>query len=106
MYSGNLTATYRMDVGRLGELTSRLSWSYNGDKASDSVDFRSTHVDKYGVLGAGLTLNLPDGKTAIALNGSNLLNRTYFLTAIPAGDTTLRYFAPPRTFSLEVRREF
>jgi outer membrane receptor protein involved in Fe transport len=57
-------------------------------------------------MGAGLTLALPDGKTSIALNGSNLLNRTYFLTGIPLGDSTLRYFSPPRTFSLEVRREF
>jgi hypothetical protein len=105
-YSGNLTASYRMDLGSLGELTSRLSWSHNGQKASESADLRSTHIDKYGVMGAGLTLALPDGKTSIALNGSNLLNRTYFLTGIPLGDSTLRYFSPPRTFSLEVRREF
>jgi iron complex outermembrane recepter protein len=105
-YTGNLTATYRMDVGRFGELTSRLSWSHQGQKASDSADFRATHVDKYGTMGAGLTLALPDGKTRIALNGSNLTNRTYFLTGIFLGDSTLRYFAPPRTFSLELRREF
>ncbi len=105
-YTGNLTATYRMDAGRFGELTSRLSWSHNAQKASDSADFQSTHVDKYGVMGAGLTLALPDGKTSLALNASNLLNRTYFLTGIFVADTTLRYYAAPRTFSLEVRREF
>src|SRR5262249_21279350 len=105
-YSGNLTATYRMEVGRLGELSSRLSWSHTGQKASESADFRSTHVDKYGVMSAGLTLDLPDGQTSIALNGSNLLNRPYSLPAIFAGDSTRRYSAPPRTFSLEVRREF
>jgi iron complex outermembrane receptor protein len=105
-YTGNLTAIYRMDLGRFGELSSRLSWAHNGQKASESADFRSTHIDKYGVMSGGLTLELPDGKTEIALNGSNLLNRTYFVTGIPTGDTTLRFFSPPRTFSLEVRREF
>jgi iron complex outermembrane recepter protein len=105
-YSGSLTASYRMDVGRFGELSSRLTWSHQGQKASDSADNRSTHVNKYGTLSGGLSLALPDGKTEIALNGSNLLNREYFLTGISLGNTTLRYFAPPRQFSVEIRRDF
>ena len=105
-YSGNVTASYVTDLGRFGELGSRISWAHNGQKGSDSADNRSTHVNKYGTLSAGLSLALPDGKTEIALNGSNLLNREYFLTGIALGNTTLRYFAPPRNFSLEIRREF
>jgi iron complex outermembrane receptor protein len=105
-YSGTVTAIYAMQVGSFGDLSSRITWSHQGQKASDSVDFRATHVDKYGTLGAGLTLDLPDGKTQIALNGANLLNREYFVTGINAGDRALRFFAPPRTYSLELRREF
>jgi iron complex outermembrane receptor protein len=105
-YSFNISAVHALDVGRLGTLSSRLSWSFTGDKSSDTIDFDSTHVDKVGTLGAGLTLALPDGKTSISLNGSNLLNRTYFLTGIELGATTQRFFAPPRQIGLEVRRQF
>ena len=56
-----------------------------------------------------LSLALNDGKTEIAVVGRNLLDRDYFANAINLTDsvgTTLRYYAPGRGLSLELRRLF
>jgi iron complex outermembrane receptor protein len=108
-YTFNVAAAYGFSLGDLGDVLTRVSWRHEGEKSSDVADPRFTRVSKHGTLGARIALTLADGQTEFALFGSNLLNREYFSNAIDLSGslgTTLRYYAPPRNFGLELRRNF
>ncbi len=73
------------------------------------LDPHFTRTDKHGLLNARIALELQDGRTEIALYGSNLLDRRWFGNAIDLSGSfgsAIRTSMPPRRYGLEIRREF
>jgi iron complex outermembrane receptor protein len=103
------TAAYSLPFFGLGDLTSTVRWFHQATKGSDILDPHFTRVNKHGVLSGRMGLMLNDGKTEIAVVGRNLLDRKFFENSIDitgSVGTSLRYYAPGRTFALELRRTF
>jgi iron complex outermembrane recepter protein len=108
-YLLTFATTYDLDLGALGLLSTRAQWTHRGAQANDAADSRSIRSDKYGLLDARMGLMLPDGKTEVALFGTNLLDRVYFNNGIDASDTVglaVRFIGPPRRYGVELSREF
>jgi len=99
---------YSQDVGTLGAFNGRVSWTHRGQQGNDILDSEAVRSNKYGLLDGRLAFQLPDGKTEIALFGTNLLDREYFnngLDLTPSLGLALRFQGPPRRYGLEISRE-
>ncbi len=108
-YLLTLAGTYDLDLGPLGLLSTRAQWTQRGIQANDAADSGSIRSGKYGLLDARMGLVLPDGKTEIALFGTNLLDRVYFNNGFDTSDTVglaVRFIGPPRRYGVELSREF
>jgi len=102
---GSVTASYRFATA-WGDVRPSLTWSHEGKKATDSIDSEAIRVDKRGLLSGRVAWELPDGKTQLALYGSNLTNREYAINGLNLFTTALRFYAPPRQFGIEISRDF
>jgi iron complex outermembrane receptor protein len=108
-YTMTYGASYSLPLGTLGELRARLNWRHEGTRSSDTANTEFLRVGKHGTLSGRLSFELAGGTSSIALFGSNLLDREYFSNAIDLSalnGTAQRFYAPPRTFGLELRRRF
>jgi len=103
-YTGSVSVSYDMPLGRLGDLSSTFSWSYRGSKSNNPQN--SEFSNKVGLLSGRIGLDLPDGKTRIALFGSNLLDREYVANSLDIVRQTLQFFGPPRQVGVEITRSF
>jgi outer membrane receptor protein involved in Fe transport len=108
-YTGNAAALYTIPAGSLGDLRLRTEWTHRGASGTDVVDSPLLRKGKNGELDASITLALADGKTELVLFGNNLLDREYFTNGVNLGDSlgiAYRFFNDPRTYGVEVRRQF
>ncbi len=105
-YTFNLGAAYTLPVGSLGDLTTRLGYSFAGEKESDVSDPHFNRADKRGLLSGRMSFAMADGKTEIALYGENLTNRVYLANAVRGISSTLLYYGAPRTYGIELSRRF
>lgn len=107
-YQINIAGTYTLPLGDLGELRTRVSWFHEGKRTADVLDQHYTRKAKHGLLDARMTLALADGLTEISLFGRNLLDRRYFTNGInlAALGSAARFYAPPRTYGVVLRRSF
>jgi iron complex outermembrane receptor protein len=108
-YTMRFGVGYRLPLGGLADVRLRADWRHTGRSSTDAADARILRKGKHGVLDASFTWMLPDGKTELALFGSNLLNREYFENGIDFGDSfghATRFYAAPRTYGMELRRLF
>jgi len=106
--NGNLTATYTLPLGELGDLKTRASWYHRGRTTFGPVS-RTLDETKVGILSSRVTLAFADGKTEISLWGDNLLDREYLNDGLNFEDgfaSSLAYFGPPRMYGFEIRRKF
>jgi iron complex outermembrane recepter protein len=102
-------ASYEVPLGTLGTLGTRAQWVHRGTQANDALDSRSVRSGTYGLLDARMSLELPDGKTEVALFGSNLLNRSYFNNGFDVSSTigvATRFQGAPRRYGIELRRRY
>jgi iron complex outermembrane receptor protein len=107
-YLASFAVGYQREIG-IGLWSTRLQWTYRGTQGNDTVDSDSVRSNKYGLLDGRIGLELMDGKTEIALFGSNLLDRVYFTNGFDASSSVgvgVRFLGPPRRYGLEVRRAF
>jgi iron complex outermembrane receptor protein len=108
-YLMSFVVGYQTELWRLGSLSTRLQYTHRGTQANDTVDSRSVRSEKYGLLDGRLALELWDGKTEVALFGTNLLNRFYFTSGFDASQSVgvaVRFPGPPRRYGVELRRAF
>jgi iron complex outermembrane recepter protein len=105
-YTFNMSASYTLPVSTLGDLRTRVGWSHTGTKASDVSDPHFNRVKKHGVLSGRMAFEFSDGVTEVALFGDNLLDRRYLGNAVLGVSTALQFYAPPRTYGIEVSRQF
>jgi iron complex outermembrane receptor protein len=107
-YLLSFAVDYQRELG-FGMWSTRLQWTHRGAQGNDTVDSESVSSSKYGLLDGRIGLELMDGKTEIALFGSNLLNRVYFTNGFDASDSVgvaVRFLGPPRRYGIEVKRAF
>jgi iron complex outermembrane receptor protein len=105
----NFSAQYDFTAGSYGDASARLDWSYKS-KAYDLDRAPEGTQNKVGILNGRVSLMLPDGRTEIALWGTNLLDREWEAK----GDGTDQSFSGsvtytilrPRRYGIEVSRRF
>ncbi len=108
-YLMTFAVDYERAVSWLGEVSSRVQWTHRGQQANDPRDSRSIRSSKYGLMNASLSVELNDGKTELAIFGSNLLDRDYLSNGIDASDVfgqAVIFQGQPRRYGLELRRRF
>jgi iron complex outermembrane receptor protein len=115
-FSGALNAEYHTAVGNGGDLSLRLTYSYQSEVTAttevtlDPVTHVVTapiHQDGYGLLSAG-AIYKTGGAWTFALQGSNLNDKAYLTTGYVIPSTGVRpgFYGAPRLWSLSARYEF
>jgi iron complex outermembrane receptor protein len=96
-----------------GLVTTSLGWygqsAVNFAAAEDIQGSTHGRQGKYGLVDARIGLQLPDGRTEIALFGKNIFDREYVDGALDFTDgfaVTSLYFGAPRTIGIELSRSF
>jgi iron complex outermembrane receptor protein len=105
----DFAVNYSLPLFSLGDLRTRINWRHDAKTPSIVADPSFSRIPKHGVLGSMLTLDFKDGVTSLALFGTNLLDREYFVNVIDfsgSNGTAQYFFAPPRQYGLELRRKF
>lgn len=108
-FTMNLAAEYSFQFLDLGLMSARAEWAHVGGRFNDPDNQEGLYAGKTGQLSARLALELKDGQTEIAIFGKNLLDRRYIANGInfeDIGGTVTRYYGPPQTYGIEVRRDF
>lgn len=108
-YTGNLAASYMLPLGGLGDMRLRAEWTHRGKSGTDVVDSDVLRKGKNGELDATITLAMADGVTEIVLFGNNLLDREYFTNGVNLNGSlgiAYRFYNDPRTYGIEIRRQF
>jgi iron complex outermembrane receptor protein len=111
-YTLGVTGGYSF-LTRAGLVATRLAWyGQSGVNFAPAEDLQGSSYGKqgkYALVDARVGLQLRDGKTEIALFGKNIFDRRYVNGALDFTDgfaVTALYFGAPRTFGLELRRNF
>ncbi|WP_448142685.1 TonB-dependent receptor [Stenotrophomonas bentonitica] len=106
-FSGALSVEYRTDLANGGNLSARVSYSYQSEVWPTTDLSPVIRQDGYGLLNAGVIWRLDDAWT-FSLQGTNLADEEYRTTGynIPAVGTLLGFYGPPRQYSLSVRYDF
>jgi iron complex outermembrane receptor protein len=102
-------AQYVWQIGDAGTLTPRLDWSYQAAFHSQPVNSQFNRVPNYYVLNGRVSWKSADEKWDLALEGTNLTDKLYYLTFFDnQGSTqnTLAQPAPPRQWAVTVKRSF
>jgi iron complex outermembrane receptor protein len=106
-FSGALNVEYRTDLASGGNLSARVSCSYQSEVWPTTDLSPVIRQDGYGLVNAGVIWKLDDAWT-FSLQGTNLADKEYRTTGynIPAVGTLIGFYGPPRQYSLSVRYDF
>ncbi|MEG2802888.1 TonB-dependent receptor [Stenotrophomonas sp.] len=106
-FSGALNVEYRTELANGGNLSARVSYSYQTEVWPTTDLSPVIRQDGYGLLNAGVIWRLDDAWT-FSLQGTNLADKQYRTTGynIPAVGTLIGFYGPPRQYSLSVRYDF
>jgi iron complex outermembrane receptor protein len=111
-YTLSVTGSYSFPSD-YGLVTTSLGWygqsAVNFATAEDLQGSTYGQQGKYALVDARVGLQLPDGKTEIALFGKNIFDRNYADGALDFTDgfaVTSLYFGAPRTIGIELSRSF
>jgi len=111
-YTLSLTGAYTFS-SNYGLVTTNLGWygqsAVNFATAEDIQGSTHGRQGKYGLVDARIGLQLPDGKTEVAIFGKNLFDRHYVDGALDFTDgfaVTSLYFGAPRMIGIELSRSF
>jgi iron complex outermembrane receptor protein len=115
-FSGAVNAEYRMPVGDGGELSMRVTYSYQSEVTATTEVTKDPvtqavvnpiHQDGYGLLGAGLIWRT-GGAWTVSLQGSNLNDEAYLTTGyvIPSTGVRTGFYGNPRQWTLSARYDF
>ena len=108
-FSFNVGVTHNLEAGDWGSFISNVSWYHQGKTFQNTANSKSVQQPKFGLLSARVAWQLWDGKTSIAFFGRNLLDRRYIVGALDLRQVTgtnQAFFAPPRTYGIEIIRRF
>jgi len=108
-YQTSTSIEYSFDLSRLGMVVARADWSTQSQQFLEVTNADALKAGKRGLLDARLSLSLMDGVTELAVFGKNLLDREYLVSGVDFSNTfgnVQRFFGPPRSYGLEIRRRF
>jgi len=106
-FSGAVNVEYRTDLANGGNLSARVTYSYQSEVWPTTDLSPVIRQDGYGLVNAGVIWRLDDAWT-FSLQGTNLTDKEYRTTGynIPAVGTLIGFYGPPRQYSLSVRYDF
>jgi len=113
-YNSTLAMQYRIELGGAGTLTPRIEWNAYGVRhfsaSPDSAAAIAAFTQGgYSLWNGRIALDLPDGRTQIAVFGRNLFDKHYMNDGIEFADSLslgLAFFGAPRTVGVEINRKF
>jgi len=100
-FSGALSISYIQPMGDVGELRTRLGYSYQSSVIPTTDLSPLIAQDGYGLIGASVIWQI-DEQWKLALQGENLADKEYRTTGynIPALGVISGFYGAPRTVSL------
>ena len=114
-FSGALNVEWRTDFANGGNLSTRVSYSYQSDVVATTEVPRALppgspppiSQDGYGLISAGVVYK-PNDSWTFSLQGTNLADEKYLTTGynIPALYLYTGFYGPPRQYSLSARYDF
>jgi len=112
----SLSAAYTLPLGSLGSITPQVDWRYTASVFTDPINANYdavtianfTRLPAYGVANARLAYNTPDDRWQLAASVTNLTNKIYYTNgfAFAALGVDTHLIAPPREFTISLRRSF
>ncbi len=105
----SIGAQYRLDLGNNGDLTTRLDAAFQDDVETTGMVGQGIVIDGYTLLNGRITWRSEDLKWQIALEGTNLTDKYYYLTVFDLVDPVGSIFqnaqpGRPREFAVTVKR--
>ncbi|WP_313207098.1 TonB-dependent receptor [Stenotrophomonas sp.] len=106
-YSGAVNVEYRTDLANGGNLSARVSYSYQSEVWPTTDLSPVIRQGGYGLVNAGVVWRVDDAWT-LSLQGTNLADKEYRTTGynIPAVGTLIGFYGAPRQYSLSARYDF
>ncbi|WP_405237580.1 TonB-dependent receptor [Lentisalinibacter orientalis] len=100
----------RLGLGRLGEATARVDWSWQDTEYHDAVNSPQIRQSAFHLVSASLAYVPAGGRWEITVAARNLLDETYLVTGNSAFDTAAAYveqvYGRPRELLVSVGYEF
>ena len=106
-FSGAMNVEYRTALSNGGNLSARMTYSYQSE-VWPTTDLSPLIMQKgYGLLGAGVIWQANDA-WSFSLQGSNLMDKEYRTTGynIPSVGSVIGFYGAPRQYTLTARYEF
>lgn len=106
-FSGAMNVEYRTALSNGGNLSTRMTYSYQSE-VWPTTDLSPLIMQKgYGLLGAGVIWQANDA-WSFSLQGSNLMDKEYRTTGynIPSVGSVIGFYGAPRQYTLTARYEF
>ncbi|MCH6485342.1 TonB-dependent receptor [Pseudoxanthomonas sp. LH2527] len=107
-FSGALNVEYRTDLANGGNLSARVTYSYQSEVYPTTDLSEAIKQPGYGLLGAGVVWRANDAWT-FSLQGTNLADEEYRTTGYnlqAALGVLSGFYGPPRQYSLTARYDF
>jgi iron complex outermembrane receptor protein len=102
-------AQYVILLGEVGSITPRLDWSFQSAFNSQAINSIFNRVPGYSLLNARLTWRTHDEHWQVALEGTNLADKLYYLAFFDNQGSTQNTLAepgPPRQWAVTLKRTF
>ena len=106
-FSGAMNVEYRTALSNGGNLSARMTYSYQSE-VWPTTDLSPLIMQQgYGLLGAGVIWQANDA-WSFSLQGSNLMDKEYRTTGynIPSVGSVIGFYGAPRQYTLTARYEF
>jgi iron complex outermembrane recepter protein len=103
----SIGAQYKFDLGKMGDITPRIDYSYQSETYSTAVNGPLNKIDSYGLANARLTWRSQDLKWQASLEATNLFDKYYYLTIYDlytAAGYTGGQPGRPREWALTIKR--
>jgi len=107
-FSGALNVEYRTDLANGGNLSARVTYSYQSEVYPTTDLSEAIKQPGYGLLGAGVVWRANDA-WSFSLQGTNLTDEEYRTTGYnlqAALGVLSGFYGPPRQYSLTARYDF
>jgi len=105
----SMGAQYRLDLGGFGDLTTRVDASFQDNVETTGMVGQGVTLDSYTLFNGRMTWRSEDLKWQFSLEGTNLLDKYYYLTVFDLVDSQGSIFqnaqpGRPREWALSVKR--
>jgi len=101
---------YRLGLGRFGEVTARVDWSWQDSEYHDAVNDPRIRQSAFHLVNASFAFVPASGRWQLTVASRNLLDETYLVTGNSAFNTPAAYveqvYGRPRELLASLRYEF